>query len=308
MFAVAIHGGAGLSRKGALSNEREALCTASLSRILALGTEILTRGGTALDCVEACVIALEDDPLFNAGHGAVLASDGTVSLDAAIMDGATRNAGAVASVKTPRNPIRLARAVMEHTPHVMLASDGADRYATERGIPQVAAEYFIIPERIEQLARAKEVGRFGLGTVPAGEDRDVYGTVGAVALDVHGHLAAATSTGGMTNKRPGRIGDSPIIGAGTYAWDETAAISGTGHGEPFIRLGVASRVSALIEFAGLDVNAASERTIHQDLRPLGGRGGIIAIDRLGRIALPFSTAGMFRGAMRQGEAPLVAIW
>jgi beta-aspartyl-peptidase (threonine type) len=312
MFTLAIHGGAGLTYKGSLSAERETACEASLRRVLALGAEILQAGGSALDAVEAAVVALEDDPLFNAGRGAVLANDGTVELDAAIMDGISRRAGAVAGAKTVRNPIRLARAVMEGTPHVMLVGEGADRYAVERGLPTEPLSYFVVPERLEQLERARTAHRFSLAADPSDgqpqKDRDVYGTVGAVACDQHGHLAVATSTGGMTNKRPGRVGDSPIVGAGTYAWDATVAVSGTGHGEPFVRLGVAHRVSALVELLGLDVAAAAERVIHQDLLELGGRGGLIAVDRQGGFAMPFNTAGMFRGVVRQGTSPEVAIW
>jgi beta-aspartyl-peptidase (threonine type) len=308
MFTLAIHGGAGLTYKGSLSVERETACEASLRRVLALGAEILRAGGSALDAVEAAVVALEDDPLFNAGRGAVLANDGTVELDAAIMDGSTRKAGAIAGSRTVRNPIRLARAVMEGTPHVMLVGEGADRYAVERGLPTEPLSYFVVPERVAQLERARAAHQFSLASPQPDKDRDVYGTVGAVALDQHGHLAVATSTGGMTNKRPGRVGDSPIVGAGTYAWDETVAVSGTGHGEPFVRLGVAHRVSALVELLGLDVAAAAERVIHQDLPLLGGRGGLVAVDRRGGFAMPFNTAGMFRGVVRDGSSPEVAIW
>lgn len=308
MYALAIHGGAGLTRKGALSPERESSATSSLSQILSLGQSMLEQGALALDVVEACVVALEDDPLFNAGRGAVLASDGSVELDAAIMEGERRLAGAVASVRTPRNPIRLARAVLERTPHVLLAGPGADRYAEEVGLVLAGPDHFVTPERLRQLREAQEAGKYGLSSAPEGKDKDVYGTVGAVACDKSGHVAAATSTGGMTNKRPGRVGDSPLIGAGTYAWDETAAVSGTGHGEPFIRLGVAGRVSALMELLGLPLQEAAERVIHRDLAPLSGRGGLIAVDRRGNLALPFNTAGMFRGWVRGGESPQVAIW
>lgn len=308
MYALAIHGGAGLTRKGALSPERESAALSSLNQILSLGQRLLEQGASALDVVEACVVALEDDPLFNAGRGAVLTSEGSVELDAAIMEGSRRLAGAVASVRTPRNPIRLARAVLEHTPHVLLAGPGADRYAEEVGLVLAGPEHFVTPERVSQLRDAKEAGKYGLGSAPEGKDKDVYGTVGAVACDTHGHVAAATSTGGMTNKRPGRVGDSPLIGAGTYAWDETAAVSGTGHGEPFIRLGVAGRVSALVELLGLPLADAADRVIHKDLPTLSGRGGLIAVDRRGNLALPFNTAGMFRGWVRGGELPQVAIW
>jgi beta-aspartyl-peptidase (threonine type) len=228
------------------------------------------------------------------------------------MDGSSRRAGAVAGARTVRNPIRLARAVMEGTPHVMLAGEGADQYAVERGLPTEPLSYFVVQERLDQLERARAAHRFSLAADPPDgqpqKDRDVYGTVGAVARDQHGHLAVATSTGGMTNKRSGRVGDSPIVGAGTYAWDETVAVSGTGHGEPFVRLGVAGRVSALVELLGLSVAEAAERVIHQDLLALEGRGGLIAVDRTGAFAMPFNTAGMFRGVVQEGASPIVAIW
>jgi beta-aspartyl-peptidase (threonine type) len=259
---------------------------------------VLERGGSALDAVEAAVCALEDDPLFNAGRGAVLAADGTIEHDASVMDGRTRGAGAISGSRTVRNPVKLARAVMEHTPHVMIIGEGAERLADERKLERVERSWFVTPERVEQLRAAK-----------AAEERkpDVYGTVGAVACDAHGHLAAATSTGGMVNKRPGRVGDSPVIGAGTYAWDATCAVSGTGHGEPFIRLGVAGRVSALMELGGLSLVEAANRVIHQDLLPLEGEGGLIAVDAHGNVALPFNTGGMFRG-YRRGDERFVGIW
>ncbi|MEQ1566781.1 MAG: isoaspartyl peptidase/L-asparaginase, partial [Myxococcota bacterium] len=262
------------------------------------GARVLERGGTAVDAVESAVVALEEDPLFNAGRGAVLAADGSIELDAAVMDGRDRRAGAVACVTTARNPIKLARAVMDHTPHVLLIAHGAEALARELGLERVDPEWFRTPERAAHLAdvRARAEAR-----------PDVYGTVGAVALDQAGHLAAATSTGGTVNKRPGRVGDSPIVGAGTFAWDETAAVSATGHGEPFIRLGVAARVSAWIEIGGLSLDEATARVM-LDLEPLGGRGGLIAVDRRGRVATPFNTAGMFRGWQRPDAPPVVAIW
>jgi L-asparaginase / beta-aspartyl-peptidase len=303
-FALAVHGGAGLIRAESLSPTREASCRAALERALRAGEQILAGGGHALDAAVAAVVVLEDDPVFNAGRGAVLASDGSVELDAAVMDGRDRSAGAIAAVKTPQNPILLARAVMEHTPHVFLAGGGADVLAAELGLSLASRAWFVTPEREAQLARASGVSLDHDGPT----QRDVYGTVGAVAADRQGHVAAATSTGGMTNKRPGRVGDTPVLGAGTYAWDRTAAVSGTGHGEPFVRLGVAHRVSALMELAGLELEAAAERVIHRDLPELGGRGGLIAVDARGRVAMPFNTAGMFRAAVQEGQAPIVAIW
>jgi isoaspartyl peptidase/L-asparaginase-like protein (Ntn-hydrolase superfamily) len=242
--------------------------------------------------------------VFNAGRGAVLTADGDVELDAAVMEGEHRHAGAVAGVRTPRNPILLARAVMDHTPHVMLVGAGADALAAERGLVQVGREWFVTEERVRQLERAR-AQTFG---PDAGAKKDVYGTVGAVAVDLAGHVAAATSTGGMVNKRPGRVGDSPILGAGTWATDAACAVSGTGHGEPFVRLGVGSRVASWMELGGLSLDQAAERVVHQELPPMGGSGGLIAVDRYGNVALPFNTAGMFRGFQRQGEPPTTAIW
>ncbi|MEQ1505306.1 MAG: isoaspartyl peptidase/L-asparaginase, partial [Myxococcota bacterium] len=276
-------------------------CRAGLRAALDAGAAVLRAGGSAVDASVAAVVVLEDDPLFNAGRGAVLAADGSVELDAAVMDGSDRRAGAIAGAKTPRNPILLARAVMDHTPHVLLAGAGADALAIERSLPIEPPSYFRTDERAAQLARAQGFTLDAAGT-------DVYGTVGAVARDEAGHVAAATSTGGMTNKRPGRVGDSPILGAGTFAWDRTCAISGTGHGEPFVRLGVAARVSAWIELGGLTLAAAADRVIRDELPGLGGRGGLIAVDASGAIAMPFVTGGMFRGVIADDRAPETAIW
>jgi L-asparaginase / beta-aspartyl-peptidase len=302
-IALALHGGAGLIRRESLSLEREAACRASLRAALDIGWAILASGGGALDAVEATVAALEDDPLFNAGRGAVLTAGGGVELDAAIMDGRDRSAGAITGATTPRNPICAARAVMERTPHVLLCGPGADAFVREAGLPTADLAWFVTDERRAQYEQV--AGRGGFTLDHGG--RDVYGTVGAVACDAEGHLAAATSTGGMVNKRPGRVGDSPLIGAGTYAWDPTCAVSGTGHGEPFVRLGVAARVSALIELAGLDFARATHRAIHQDLAELHGQGGLIAVDRRGRVSMPFNTGGMFRASRTGGEI-VVEIW
>lgn len=305
-WSVAIHGGAGLIRRDSLTPEREAACRASLGRIVALAATALADGAGALDVVELAVRELEEDPLFNAGRGAVLNRDGLAELDASIMDGRTRAAGAVAAVRTTRNPITLARAVMERTPHVLLAEAGADAFAREIGLEQVDRGWFVTEERRAQLAQV--AGRGAVGLDHGDRELDRYGTVGAVARDRHGSVAAATSTGGMVNKRPGRVGDSPIIGAGTYAWDATCAVSGTGHGEPFVRLAVAARVSALIELAGLDLAQACHRVIHEELPALSGEGGVIAVDRHGNLATPFNTAGMFRATARSGEPLDVGIW
>lgn len=307
-YVLVVHGGAGLIRRASLTPSREAACRAGLEAALARGERVLAVGGSALDAVEAAVVVLEDDPMFNAARGAVLTAEAGAELDAAIMDGRTRRAGAIAGARTPRNPIRLARAVMEHTPHVMLAGAGADAFAVERGLPTELQDYFRTPERLAQLEAALLRSRTPEAEVPEPIAPDVYGTVGAVACDREGHVAAATSTGGTTNKRPGRVGDSPIIGAGTFAWDRTCAVSGTGHGEPFVRLGVASRVSAWMELGGLTLAEAADRVVHGEVLELDGRGGLIAVDATGRIAMPFNTGGMFRGSLRQGEGPVVAIW
>jgi beta-aspartyl-peptidase (threonine type) len=260
---------------------------------------VLASGGAALDAVVAAVVSLEEDPLFNAGRGAVLTSDGTVELVAAVMDGRTREGGAVAGARTVRNPVRLARAVMESTPHVLLVGEGAELLANERGLERVDPSFFVTDERLDQLARIRAEEKVKL---------DVYGTVGAVARDASGHLAAATSTGGMVNKRPGRVGDTPILGAGTFAWDRTCAVSGTGHGEPFVRLGAAARVSALMELAGLALAEAVRRVIQVELPVLEGEGGLVAVDAAGDVALEFNSAGMFRGWLRDGGEPYVEIW
>lgn len=302
-YALAIHGGAGLIRRNSLSPGREAACRASLMAIAALGRDMLAGGASALDTVEACVVALEEDPLFNAGRGAVFAANGTIELDAAIMDGRDRSAGAVAMVRTIRNPIRAARAVMTRCPHVMMVGPGAEDLAAEAGLETVQASWFETEERRAQLLRIQG----GDGEVPDSEKLDVYGTVGAVACDSDRNLAAASSTGGMVNKRNGRIGDTPIIGAGTFAWNHTVAAAGTGHGEPFIRLGACGRVSSLVELGGMAVGEAAEQVV-RDLGGLDGKGGIIAVDGSWNIAVSFNAAGMFRAVVSHDRAIEVAIW
>ena len=301
-YAIAIHGGAGLIRQDALSESRRAACEASLHRIVSAGAEALAAGQPALEVAIAAVVALEDEPLFNAGHGAVLTSDGTVELEASVMDGATQRFGAASLVRTVRNPVRLAHAVLERTPHLYLAGESAEALADRVGLARVANEAFIVPERVEQLQRARAAGRFQLDH--GGGEKDVYGTVGAVVCDQHGQLAAATSTGGMTNKWPGRIGDTPIVGAGTWA-DRTCAVSATGHGEPLARLGASRRVATRMELLGEPLTDAAHITIHQDL---AGEGGLIAVDAHGQVALPFNTAGMFRASQREGESAVIGIW
>jgi len=299
-YAIAIHGGAGLIRRDALSDERRTACEASLRRIVRAASQSLQGGAPALDVACDAVAALEDDPLFNAGRGAVLAGDGTVELEASVM--ADGGFGAVSLVRTVRNPVRLARAVLERSPHLYLAGEAAEALATREGLARCDNADFVVPERVAQLERAREAGRFSLDH--GGGDRDVYGTVGAVVCDRQGRLAAATSTGGMTNKWPGRIGDTPLVGAGTWA-DGRCAASATGHGEPLALLGAARRVSVRMELLGEELQEAAETTIHRDLQ---GEGGLIAVDGAGRIAMPFNTAGMFRAAAGEGQATRIGIW
>ena len=284
-FAIAIHGGAGAIDRDAPADQRQPYLD-GLARALAAGRDVLAGGGTAVDAVEAAVRALEDDEHFNAGRGAVFNADGGHELDASIMDGRTLGCGAVAGVTTVRNPVTLARRVMDRSGHVLLAGDGAERFATTAGVDRVENRYFDTPRRREELQRRR-----------AAVDVAAYrhlGTVGAVALDGRGHLAAGTSTGGMTGKPFGRVGDSPLIGAGTYADDRTLAVSCTGAGEEFIRHAVAYDLSARMTYAGQTVRAATEAVVRRTLRPHDG--GLIAVGRGGEIAMPYNTAGMYRGA------------
>ena len=303
-FAFAIHGGAGTLSRTDLDADKEAAVRAALDAALDAGESVLKADGSALDAVTAALVILEDSPWFNAGHGAVFNAEGVNELDASIMDGATRRAGAIAAVHRVRNPIRLARAVMEHSPHVMLIGDGAEQFARGQGIDLVDPSYFRTDARWKQLeaARAKERAGADLAPMPG----TYFGTVGAVAVHRQGRLAAATSTGGMTNKRWGRVGDSPIIGAGTYA-DDRCAVSATGWGEFFIRAAVAHDLCARMRYAGQPIEQAS-REVLDAVAQLGGDGGLIAIDRDGNIALPFNTAGMYRGWIRRDGRRGVAIF
>lgn len=305
LWSLAIHGGSGQMRRASMTAKAEAGYRAGLAAALDAGRGILACGGSALDAVEAAVMALEDDPQFNAGRGAVFTADGNIELDAAIMDGASRAAGAVAGVTRTRNPVSLARAVMATTPHVLLGRDGADRFAVESGLPQVEPDYFHTSERWQALQAMQAAAARGESVF----DKSLkYGTVGAVARDSHGHLAAATSTGGLTGKRWGRIGDSPLIGAGCYANDATVAVSCTGTGEAFMRGLAAHDVSALMAYAGLSLEDAANRVVMDKLPTLGGRGGLIAVSATGEVALPFNTEGMYRGYARVGEPPVTAIY
>ncbi len=294
-WAIALHGGAGTIPRDLPAERREAY-RAALRERLELGAAALAAGEDSLDVVEKVIRAFEDDPLFNAGRGAVYTHDGRHELDAAIMDGRDLSAGAVAAVRTVRHPISLARLVMERTPHILLVGDGAEAFADEQGVERVDNTFFDTDfrRRAWQEALARE---------QAQPDRD---TVGAVALDVHGHLAAATSTGGLTNKRWGRVGDVPIIGAGTYADDRTCALSATGQGEEFIRHDVTHSISARMELAGQSLQQAADAVIHGVLRP--GDGGVIGVDGAGHIALVFNSEGMYRGAADAGGRFEVGIW
>ena len=307
---LVIHGGAGTIERSKITPEREREYRAGLERALAAGYEILKRGESSLDATEAAVRVFEDDPHFNAGKGAVFTSVGTNEMDAAIMDGKTLNAGAVAALKHIKNPVSLARLVMERSGHVMMDGEGAEAFAKENGIELVDQKYFYTPERWDALQKIKAAEKNRTGGGGKGlaiTDQDRHGTVGAVALDAHGDLAAATSTGGTTNKRPGRIGDSPVIGAGTYANNATCAVSATGDGEYFIRATVGHDVSALMEYCGMSLKEAAQSVLDKVAR-LGGTGGLIAIDREGNIALPFNTSGMYRGYVDPNGKLVVEIY
>lgn len=302
---IAVHGGAGTLTRAHLTRRGEGAYRAALEAALESGNAVLARGGDALEAVAAAVVAMEDDPLFNAGRGAVYNADGDHELDAAIMDGATLRAGAVCVARRTRNPVLAARAVMEHTPHVMLAAAGADRLAGEQGLAVVAPGYFGTARRRAALEaeRARQRGRLARGSTEA----DRHGTVGAVALDARGNLAAATSTGGYTNKLPGRVGDSPVIGAGTYADNRACAVSGTGTGEYFMRALLAYDVAARMRYLREPLARAAARALAR-VTALGGSGGLIALDRGGRVAMPFTTEGMYRGYVRGKSRPVVAIF
>ena len=295
-FGLVVHGGAGIIERSKMTLEREREHRAGIERALSVGYEILKRGGSSLDATEAAVRVFEDDPHFNAGRGSVFTNVGTNELDAAIMDGKTLKAGAVANLRQIKNPILLARLVMEKSPHVLMTGEGAEAFAKENDADFVEQKYFYTKERWDALEKIKAAEKSGGGGKKEFviSDQDRHGTVGAVALDQNGNLAAATSTGGTTNKRAGRVGDSPVIGAGTYANNATCAVSATGEGEYFIRATVGHDVSALMEYRGRSLKEAAQ-TVLDKVAKLGGTGGLIAIDRQGHIALPFNTSGMYRG-------------
>lgn len=308
-IAFAVHGGAGVIEKDSMSSERDALYRAKLSAAVTAGHDVLKRGGSALDAVVTAIVLMEDSGVFNAGKGSVFTNAGTCELDASIMDGATRAAGAVAGVKRIKNPIRAARAVMERSPHVLLSGVGAETFAAEQGLTLVSPKYFGTEEGRRELERIRTRERSQrTSRRVASESHWKFGTVGAVALDAQGNLAAGTSTGGMTNKRFGRIGDAPIIGAGTYADNATCAVSCTGHGEYFIRSVVAYDIAALMAYKGLPLAEAAEEVVMRKLVALGGSGGVIAVDRAGNIAMPFNSPGMFRACIRPDGNLFVGIY
>lgn len=303
-FGIVLHGGAGTILKENMSDSMELAYRQKLEEAIRSGHQILEEGGTALEAVQRTINILEDSPLFNAGKGAVFTNEGTNELDASVMDGSDLNAGAVAGVTTVKNPIDLAIEVMKNSPHVMLAGKGAEEFAASRGIELVDPEYFFTESRFRSLQRIKDSEKTQLdhddqqASLEQWEYKDSkFGTVGAAALDQHGNLAAGTSTGGMTNKRWGRIGDAPIIGAGTYANNNTCAVSSTGWGEFFIRGVVAYDISALMEYKGLSLKEAAHQVIQEKNPALGGDGGIVAIDKDGNIVMEFNTAGMYRASI-----------
>lgn len=304
-YALAIHGGAGTILKSKMTPEREEAYMAGLRTALEAGEAVLRHGGSALDAVTASVCALEDEPLFNAGRGAVYTAAGQQEMDACVMDGQGRRTGAVAGIFGPKNPVRAARAVMERTPHVFMIGANALDLAREAGLDFGDRDYFFTQSRWDALQETLKMRE-------RGEESDDparrHGTVGAVACDRSGNLAAATSTGGMTAKLPGRVGDTPLVGAGTFADNATCAVSGTGHGEVFIRFTAAAEISARMRHAGETLERAAHHVVMNDLAPNDGSGGLIAVDADGNVTLPFNCEGMYRASVREGSAAEVAIY
>lgn len=308
-FVLVIHGGAGLMAKDEFTPDREKASRATMEAALLAGHGVLARGGTSVDAVITAIRILEDSPLFNAGRGSALTAEGTVEMDASLMDGASHRAGAVAGVKHVKNPIELARLVMDKTPHVMLAGDGAEALAKQHNLALMPQDYFITELRRLQLERVQrqEKARKEKQEKAQHGGVEAIGTVGAVALDKHGNLAAGTSTGGMVNKRFGRIGDSPVIGAGTYAHNHTCAVSGTGHGEYYLRGVLAYDIAAKMEYQGWSLTNAATDVVMRKLSEAGGTGGVIALDTKGNVAMPFNTQGMYRGVIRADGKPWTVI-
>jgi L-asparaginase / beta-aspartyl-peptidase len=318
-WAIVVHGGAGVIERKSITPEQEAAYRAAMARVTEAGAAVLRKGGSALDAVEATILLMEDDPLFNAGRGAVFTAEGRNELDSSIMDGKTLAAGAVAGVTRTRHPISLARRVMEQSPHVMLIGSGADKFSKEQGLEQVEPGWFYTERRWRALEAFLASKGLPIPPKPAGinlsdpakglaHDEGKKGTVGVVALDAKGDLAAGTSTGGTTGKRWGRVGDSPIIGAGTYASNSSCAVSGTGAGEYFIRLTVAREICALVEYKNMSLQSAADEVIQRRLTALGGDGGIIALAPDGQMAWSFNTSGMYRARAADGKAVTVGIY
>lgn len=321
-WAIEVHGGAGIIERAQMSAATEAAYRAGMTAATEAGAKVLAAGGSSIDAVEATLKVLEDDPLFNAGRGAVFSVTGRNELDAAIMDGATLKAGAVASVTRTRHPISLARAVMEQSQHVFLSGEGADAFAKQTGLEQVDPSYFFTERRWQSLVRELKKEGLPIPPRPAGAPpapatpvaeieppaAHRFGTVGAVAVDRAGNVAAGTSTGGLTAKRWGRIGDSPVIGAGTYASNHSCAVSATGTGEYFIRLSVARTICALVEMKGMKLQAAADEVIQRQLTALHGDGGVIAAAPDGQLAWSFNTPGMYRARLREGGAIQIGIF
>lgn len=318
-WAIVVHGGAGVIERSQLTPEQEKAYRAAMTRVTEAGAKVLKDGGSAMDAIEATIHLLEDDPLFNSGRGAVFTAEGRNELDASIMDGKTMGAGAVAGVTRTRHPISLARAVMEQSPHVMLIGDGADAFSKAQGLEQVDPSYFFTERRWKSLENFLKANNLPIPAKPAGSDQPdpanglahdegKHGTVGVVALDAQGNVAAGTSTGGTTGKRWGRVGDSPIIGAGNYASNTSCAVSATGAGEYFIRLTVARDICALVELKGMSLQAAADEVVQKKLTALGGDGGIIAVAPDGQIAWSYNTSGMYRAAAADGRPLTVGIY
>ncbi len=299
-YAIVIHGGAGVMSKSAMNEEQQEAYKSKLNEALILGQKLLKEGNTATDVVVRVIEVLENSPLFNAGKGAVFTHDGINELDASIMEGKTLNAGAVAGVRDVKNPIKAAREVMENSAHVLLSGKGASEFAKEQGLEIVKNKYFFTESRYQSLKRLQKRER-------ERTEKDNTGTVGCAVLDTYGNICAGTSTGGMTNKKYGRIGDSPVIGAGTYANNKTCAVSCTGHGEYYIRLGFARDISALMEYQNMSLEEACAEEIRK-LGELGGTGGVIGIDSEGNVAMEFNTSGMFRGYIKSSGDKEIAIF
>ena len=299
-YAMVIHGGAGVMDQKSMTSEMQNEYIAVLSRVLQVGDSVLSHGGTCMDAVEKSIMIMEDSPLFNAGKGAVFTHDGIVELDASVMDGKSLKAGAIAAVRDIKNPIRVARAVMDKSEHVMLSGLGASQFAKEQGFEPVDNSYFHTEKRYQSLQEL-------LKKEKEATINDKHGTVGCVALDRYGNIAAGTSTGGMNNKKYGRIGDSPIIGAGTYANNETGGFSCTGHGEYYIRLGFSRDISAIMEYSKFSITEACQEEIRK-LTEMGGTGGVIGLDKKGNIAMEFNTSGMFRGYIKSNGETKVSIF